>query len=646
MTFIIICLLCRWFILYTYKMKEIDTAVIEESSRKIEKKWWTQIKEETKKIQEALLNMIARNNYYANKKKIIEYISERLRRIDYRYWPLALDSAKYKVENFMNQNLSKQNISLDNLKNLKKRVDDYVTLQEKIWANRWRIKTKIMEGIDKAQRETLLENKLGSEQLKERNKVEREKQDANEKRKQEESYIRSIAHYEVEMGNPWMNTANILIKNNKIATLWRNLSIFRKLDSSVAIKIIRICDDWMRCFIENIHCFEKLNSEVAWACIQEGKEGVFMKNISIFTDLNSTIANWLLTNGQEKFFCKNLTHFSHLSTFIAQMMKEKWYSEYIPGNRHSFENPKEAATYWSPLLAKPQETSHIEEENKAPIQKLYDIESASFGDILRKKGWDKRQETKLTPDICLDETQKFNLLHNTLLIKIHEWLWQEVIDHMLDKKWVDHNIIAKNILLEDKELFKKNILRFKNLRAETVRTIIKDWGEAIIEKYTRIFDKEELPLIKDLIQQYKDKKSTIKKNQLPKRVAQRRIDNHEYWELSFEGLTPIQSWVVLEKLIFRKEFELIKEHLPTLTHIDIWVAKKLIQAKRRSIVVDNIESFEKFDKEISLALFETDVDMDLGKTIEYARVMDECADHFIDIEDSEIQRKLQENGYN
>jgi hypothetical protein len=59
-----------------------------------------------------------------------------------------------------------------------------------------------MEGIDKAQRETLLENKLGSEQLKERNKVEREKQDANEKRKQEESYIRSIAHYEVEMGNP------------------------------------------------------------------------------------------------------------------------------------------------------------------------------------------------------------------------------------------------------------------------------------------------------------------------------------------------------------------------------------------------------------------------------------------------------------
>jgi hypothetical protein len=38
--------------------------------------------------------------------------------------------------------------------------------------------------------------------------------------------------------------------------------------------------------------------------------------------------------------------------------------------------------------------------------------------------------------------------------------------------------------------------------------------------------------------------------------------------------------------------------------------------------------------------------MDLGKTIEYARVMDECADHFIDIEDSEIQRKLQENGYN
>jgi hypothetical protein len=36
----------------------------------------------------------------------------------------------------MNQNLSKQNISLDNLKNLKKRVDDYVTLQEKIWANR------------------------------------------------------------------------------------------------------------------------------------------------------------------------------------------------------------------------------------------------------------------------------------------------------------------------------------------------------------------------------------------------------------------------------------------------------------------------------------------------------------------------------
>jgi hypothetical protein len=106
--------------------------------------------------------------------------------------------------------------------------------------------------------------------------------------------------------------------------------------------------------------------------------------------------------------------------------------------------------------------------------------------------------------------------------------------------------------------------------------------------------------------------------------------------LNFEGLTPIQSWDVLEKLIVRKEFELIKERLPTLANIDIWIAKKLIQAKRRSILVDNIESFKKLDKEIVLALSETDFDMDLGKKIDYGRVMDEYPEHFIDSEDCKI----------
>jgi hypothetical protein len=63
----------------------------------------------------------------------------------------------------------------------------------------------------------------------------------------------------------------------------------------------------------------------------------------------------------------------------------------------------------------------------------------------------------------------------------------------------------------------------------------------MIVNYIKIFNKEEFPLIKKLIQADKDNKSSIKKKHLPKRVAQRKIDNHEYLELNFEGLTPIQS---------------------------------------------------------------------------------------------------------